>query len=381
MADLADLVAAFCVELRAEGLPVGPDRCARFTDAIGVVRPANTRELRWCARATLVSDPDHMPVLDAVFRAVFEGVVDPSEQRGQPGHPPVERAIPPTRPGGLERDSANSGGATRSTADIEVPALASAAEQLSHREFTELSADELRSLAALMRRFALVPPVRRSRRDRRTAHGRRIDLRNTLCAARRTGGHPVRLSRRSPKLRARKLVVLCDISGSMAPFARALLQFLYCAAGGAHAEVFTFATRLTRLTRLFARARACTALARAGDAAPDWSGGTRIADAVGEFLDRHGRRGMARGSVVVIVSDGWETGDPRELGRQMARLARLAFRIIWVNPRVARPGYRPMAGGMAAAWPYCDVVLSGHRLDELDELTAAIADPWRGRRR
>ena len=164
-----------------------------------------------------------------------------------------------------------------------------------------------------------------------------------------------------------------------------MLQLLYCAAGGTRAgtraEVFTFATRLTRLTRVLARQRPGPALARAGQVAPDWSGGTRIGAAIGEFIDRYGRRWMARGAVVLIISDGWETGEPAVLGRAMVRLSRLAYRIVWVNPRTARAGYRPLAGGMAAAWPHCDAVVSAHRLAALDELLAALADPVRRRAR
>src|SRR5205085_11613129 len=144
---------------------------------------------------------------------------------------------------------------------------------------------------------------------------------------------------------------LCDISGSMEPYARAMLQLLYCAAGATKAEVFTFATRLTRLTRTLSRARPAVALERAGRAAPDWSGGTRIGAALKRFNDDFGRRGLARGAVVLIVSDGWETGDPAQVGEQMARLSRLAYRIVWVNPRTRSPRYQPLVGGMAAAWP------------------------------
>jgi uncharacterized protein len=227
-------------------------------------------------------------------------------------------------------------------------------------------------LAELMRRFTVSTPVRRSRRHRPAMRGPRVDLRGTLSRARRTGGHPLRLVRFAPKPRPRKLVVLCDISGSMEPYARAMLQLLYCAAGGARAEVFAFATRLTRLTRQLNRVRPSVALERAGRLAPDWSGGTRIADAVAEFNRRYGRLGMARGAVVLIVSDGWETGDPADLGAQLAALSRVAYRIVWANPRTARAGYRPLAGGMAAAWPYCDAVVSAHALDALDDLMAAL---------
>jgi uncharacterized protein len=165
--------------------------------------------------------------------------------------------------------------------------------------------------------------------------------------------------------------VLCDISGSMEPYARALLMLLYCV--NANAEVFTFATRLTRLTATLRAATPDTMLAKAGEAAPDWSGGTRIGAAVKEFNDRYGCRGMARGAVVMIISDGWETGDPVLLGEQMARLHRVAHRIVWVNPRTQSPRYRPEVGGMAAAWPYCDAVVSGHNLDALPDLLTALA--------
>ena len=171
--------------------------------------------------------------------------------------------------------------------------------------------------------------------------------------------------------------MLCDISGSMEPYARALLQLVYCAAatGGPRAEVFTFATRLTRLTRVLAKVRPEVALERAGRAAPDWSGGTRIGEALKTFLDRHGARGIARGAVVLIISDGWETGDAEVLGTQMARLSRLAHRIVWVNPRAASPRYQPLVAGMAAAWPYCDAVVSANSLSALNPLIEALATP------
>jgi uncharacterized protein with von Willebrand factor type A (vWA) domain len=253
--------------------------------------------------------------------------------------------------------------------------LASAAERLAGTDFADLSPAELMLLSGLMRRITLAVPLRRSRRPRPTAPRQHADLRATLRQARRTGGHPMRLARRAPLLEPRRLVVLCDISGSMEPYARAMLQLLYVAAGGARAEVFTFATRLTRLTGTLAHAWPELALARAGEAAPDWLGGTRIGDAIAEFNDEYGRRGMARGAVVVIISDGWDTGDPQTLRREMERLSRVAHRIVWVNPRTQSAEYRPLAGGMAAAWPYCDAVVSTHSLNALGELTAALAHP------
>jgi len=204
-------------------------------------------------------------------------------------------------------------------------------------------------------------------------------MRATLRLARRTGGHAFRLIGRRPATRSRRLVVLCDISGSMESYARAMIQLLYCAAGGAGAEVFTFATRLTRLTPVLARTPPWQALQLAGQAAPDWLGGTKIGTALKEFNDTYGRRGMARGAVVVIISDGWETGDPELLRQQMERLSLVAFRIVWVNPRTKSSSYQPLAGGMAAAWPHCDAVVSAHTVRALDQLAAALADPVRRR--
>ncbi|MFD2420018.1 vWA domain-containing protein [Amycolatopsis pigmentata] len=357
MSDLATLAARFGEALRAQGLAVGADRSARFARAITLLSPTRPEELYWCALATLVSSPDQIATLTQVFITVF------GEQQN------LAYAAARAAPAAVGAPGPDTGA---ESSRREVGELASGVERLAAREFADLDAGELARLIELMRRFRLVTPMRRSRRKRPSASGRRVDLRETLRRARRSGGEPAALRRWVPREKPRKLVVLCDISGSMQAQARAMLQLLVCAAGGARAEVFTFATRLTRLTRALAT-DPVTALRRAGDQAPDWSGGTRIGETLREFLDVHGARGMARGAVVVIVSDGWETGDPAVLGAQMARLSRLAYRIVWVNPRTAKPGYRPLAGGMAAVWPYCDAVVSAHRLDAVDDLLAAVA--------
>ncbi|GGM15390.1 VWA domain-containing protein [Dactylosporangium sucinum] len=369
--DLAALVAGFGEALHDAGLPVGPDRGERFARAVTLLGPRSTDELHRIARATLTCRPEQFEVLDRVFDAIFRGYVDPAEGRGDPN-----------APGMTGESTTQSGGGTPSVSDrpstpereVEAPVstVGSAAERLASRDFATLSADELARLADLMRRLAVATPPRRSRRSRRTPSGRAVDLRATLRRARTTGGHPLRLLRREPRTKPRRLVVLCDISGSMEPYARAMLQLLYCAAGTSRAEVFTFATRLTRLTRVLARTRPAVALERAGRAAPDWSGGTRIGAALKRFTDDYGRRGLARGAVVLIVSDGWETGDPAQVGREMARLARLAHRIVWVNPRTQSPRYQPLVGGMAAAWPYCDAVVSGHSLAAVQPLLDAL---------
>jgi uncharacterized protein with von Willebrand factor type A (vWA) domain len=364
--DLASVAAGFAAALRGEGLPVGPERGGRFARAVQVTAPTTTDQLYWCALATLVAAPEEIPILARVFHRVFIGGGEvqsmvaagagphrPEQPRGGAG----ESGMPPGADGDGDRAH---------------PGLAAATERLAHRDFAELSDAELAALAAAMRRLRLAPPRRRSRRTVVGARGTGIDLRATLRHAGRTAGHPVRLRRRRPRDRPRRVVVLCDISGSMAPYARAMLQLLYCAAGGDRSEVFTFATRLTRLTRHLRRVSPAVALERAGRVAPDWSGGTRIGATLKQFVDGYGARGMARGAVVVIISDGWDTGDPAELGQQMARLSRLAYRIVWANPRTASSRYQPLAGGMAAAWPYCDAVVSAHDLSALDDLVAAI---------
>ncbi|MFI5913626.1 VWA domain-containing protein [Dactylosporangium sp. NPDC051541] len=366
---LADLVAAFAAALHRAGLPVGADRLSRFTQAIVLLDPRTVDELHRCARATLVSDPGHFAVLDSVFDAVFRGYSDVAEFRGDMN---ASGALPTTRAASL--NISDIPGKSESQRDVRVGVTGSGAEHLATRDFATLSDAELDQLAGLMRKLKFATPPRRSRRWRRSAHGRRIDLRSALRRARRTGGEPLKLPRRMSREKPRRLVVLCDISGSMEPYARAMIQLLYCAAGGSRAEVFTFATRLTRLTRLLARRTTpAAALQRAGQAAPDWSGGTRIGAALRRFNDEYGRRGLARGAVVLIVSDGWETGDPAPVGVELARLRRLAHRIVWVNPRTQSPRYRPLVGGMAAAWPHCDAVVSGHSLEAVGPLLDALS--------
>ncbi len=389
--DLAEVAARFGAALRQAGLPVGPGRCERFASAVTLARPQTPRALYWCAATTLVSSQAHIATLELVFNAVFGGLdgqagaadgQDPAALSLQSARTPedmlasaaraakehVARPEPEARPGEQEPGQEDA-------RVIEHNVLGSAAERLAGQDFAELSPEELLELAGLMRRITLAVPLRRSRRQRRRRRGPHMDMRATLREARRTGGDPVSLIGRAPAMRQRRLVVLCDISGSMEPYARAMIQLLYCAAGGARAEVFSFATRLTRLTPALAQSRPALALARAGQAAPDWLGGTRIGASLREFNDCYARRGLARGAVVVIISDGWDTGDPGLVRREMERLSLVAFRIVWVNPRTKSAGYQPLAGGMAAAWPYCDAVVSAHTLTAMDDLAAALADP------
>ena len=418
-ADLALIAARLGAELRDAGVPADPGRCERFARAVPVARPVIRYELYLCALATFASGPEQTETVQRVFGDLFGGVGGPAA--GQPGPDAPDLPGPPPRPSsddllaeaaraaqqqpapppgpvppgadGPDETEGHGPGSPGSAAEEGAepdapdrpetarPALASRVERLAGTDFAELTPSELQALTGLMSELTLAVPVRRSRRERPAARGRRTDLRSTLRHARRTGGHPLRLAYRAPALRPRQLIVLCDISGSMEPYARAMLQLLYCAAGGAEAEVFTFATRLTRLTGALAHMPPEQALRRAGQAAPDWLGGTRIGASLKEFNDTVGRPGLARGAVVVIISDGWDTGEPAVLRHEMQRLSRVAHRIIWVNPRTKSEQYRPLAGGMAAAWPYCDAVLSAHSVNALHELTAALARPGRHRPR
>ena len=368
--------------LHDAGLPVTPDRSARFAAAAALAQPRRRDELYWTARLAYVSAQDQIAAFDAVFGAVVDGLIDPADSRGQaaapsaapgaPDAPPVDAEDPSAPPlPGVGAPSAPGTGEP-SEAERPVASLASDAELLAEKNFGDLDAGELDALASLLRRLALATPPRRARRAQIARRGERLDVRATLRHALRTGGDPVHHERRRRLLRPRPLVALLDVSGSMEIYSRAYLLFLEGAARGARAEAFVFATRLTRVTRALREGRPHAALDRAAAAAPDWSGGTRIGEALRAFNDSWGRRGMARDAVIVIVSDGWERGEPTLVAREMERLRRLAYRIVWVNPRVAAPGFQPIAGGMAAALPFVDELLSGHSAAALDEVVAAM---------
>jgi uncharacterized protein len=367
--DLPPLVAELGRRLRDAGLPVTPVRSADLARALTVVRPGSRRRLYWTARAVYVTDPSQVPAFDAVFFSVFAPYV-----RDEEVSPPDQVLL--ARSGSSPRSSTRDSSGTHGLEPEIV--LASDDERLSHKNFDALEPEELARLSVLMSRLRLMTPRRRTRRYERRRRGEVVDLRRTLRGSLRTAGDPIRLAHRRRRVVPRRLVLLCDISGSMEPYARAYLQFLTSAAGaGARAEAFVFATRLTRITRALSSPNPERAMQRAAEAAPDWSSGTRIGDALKQFNDRHARRGMARGAVIVILSDGWERGDPGVVAREMQRLARLAHRIVWVNPRVAAGGFSVRSGGMLAALPFCDALVSGHSFDALADVVNAIgADSW-----
>ncbi|TEX46247.1 MAG: hypothetical protein B7C55_14340 [Actinomycetales bacterium mxb001] len=392
-ADLAAVASAFGHQLHAAGVPVTPERSARFAETVLLARPVTIDDVYWLGRVSLLSGQAQIPVYNAIFDRTFRGVVDFSEglaiDPDAPPAPPAAHSERPPREGepGRESDgvapvtSATPGSDARADADLEdrsVLAAASPEERLGHRDFSECSPDELTLLRQLVEQLPLIPPMRRGRRTRRHPSGARLDVRATLRRAHRSGGDPVRRIRRRHVQRPRRVVLIADVSGSMEPYARVYLHLMRGAVRALGAESFVFATRLTRLTRHLATGGPDYAYAKVSEATPDWSGGTRIGEALNRFLDEHGRRGIARGAVVVIVSDGWEIGDPADVGRAMERLRRLAYSVIWVNPRSAAAQYEPLAGGMAAALPHVDTFLSGHSVRALGDVMTAIQTAKRG---
>lgn len=386
--DLAGVAARFAELLHALGVEAGPDRAARFACSVAIARPVTTTDLYWLGRVTLAGSPVEIAAYDRAFADVFRGIADVADSRGDPTQPDLhllERGA--ARREGADGADVASDGAPRPAPpsadaehdeedqDTEQPtgAPATGTELLRARDFSDCTLDELAALRRLVSELAVVTPRRPSRRRRRHRSGGDIDLRATLRHARRTGGHPAELTMRRATERRRRVVLIADVSGSMERYSRAYLYLLHGAVRALRAETFVFATQLTRLTPALRSGDPERALRAAVAEVGDWSGGTRIGAALATFNDGWGRRGLARGAVVVVVSDGWEGGDPALLGEQMARLSRLAHRIVWVNPRAKSDRYRPLVGGMAAALPYVDRFTSGHSLDALDDVLAAIS--------
>ena len=383
MVDIATVAATFGDRLHSAGIPVTPERSGRFAAAINLTTPATHDDVYWAARITLVSGHDQIEQFDRVFGHVFGELADQADTRGDPGSPQAGKKPQQRSAQGSDSKRGASGagrsGEDRGHSDDEVAGetlamTASSDEYLHQADYAALTPSELASLRSLMAEMRLAPPKRTRRRTHRSPTGRRLDMRATLRRSQRTGGDPVERIRRRETVRPRRLVVLADVSGSMEPYARAYLQLLHCAAGGTNAETFVFATRLTRLTRQLRIRNPNVALQRAAAGAADWAGGTLLGDALKAFNDGWGRRGLVRGAVLLIVSDGWDAGDPALVAEQMERLSRLAHRVVWVNPRKQSEHYQPLVAAMAAALPHVDSFVSGHSLDAMSEVLRAIGD-------
>lgn len=355
----------FTSALRHAGLPITTDRVAAFLGALDLLDLTSRGQTYWAGRLTLCADPDDVAAYDLAFDAWFA----PTRRTGGATVRDERRRSQLAALTGEPEPDAADDGSDATTLRV----AASATEVLRNRDVAELSPAERAQLRALLALLRAEPPTRVSRR-RRPAERGYPDPGRTLRAALRNHGELRELRRRAPGRRTRRVVLLIDVSGSMAPYADTLMRFAHVVARRVPTtEVFTIGTRLTRISRELRHRDPEHALAAAGRAIPDWSGGTRLGDAVAAFLDRWGQRGVARRAVVVIFSDGWERGDPSLLGEQLARMRRLAHRIIWVNPHAGKDGYAPVQGGIVAALPHLDELLAGHSLATLERLLEVMA--------
>ncbi|GAA0253961.1 vWA domain-containing protein [Cryptosporangium japonicum] len=359
-----EILLGFTVALRAAGVPVTHDRASAFLEAAALAGLDRARATYHAGRATLCGSPADLERYDQVYEAYF----DPGAGL------PRRRPAPPAAATSYSPLPENESGGDGDAADEDVVrARASATEVLRNRDIAQLSANEKARLAAMFATLDVRLPVRRSGRLRPWRRGH-LDASRTLRASLRRLGEPAELAWRRRTLRARPVVLLVDVSGSMSAYADALLRLAHrVGAGNPSVETFALGTRLTRLTRAMGARDAERALIAAGEAVPDWSGGTRLGETLKVFLDRWGRRGVARGAVVVVFSDGWERGDAGLLGEQMARLRRVAHRVVWVNPHRGKPRYAPVQGGIRAALPHVDDFVAGHSLAAFAELLDVVA--------
>jgi uncharacterized protein len=362
--DVVDTVLGFARTLRHAGVAASPDRVESMLVALGALDVLDPGAVYWAGRLTLCAGPDDLDRFDAAFAVYFAGE-RPRAPRTS-GRPEVHlTTTAPLEPGSTDGDE-----------DPEAPDLAvqaSAEEVLRHRDVAQLTPAEREHLRRLFALLAPATPMRPSRRRRASPQGS-VHPARTVRRALRSGGEVTRLMRHRRQARPRRVVLLVDVSGSMAPYADALLRFAHAAvrARPVSTEVFTIGTRLTRVTREMRLRDPDKALAASGSAIPDWSGGTRLGEVLKAFLDRWGQRGTARGAVIVVCSDGWERGGTDLLAAQMVRLRRLAHAVVWVNPHKGRSGYEPLTGGMQAALPSVDHFVSGHSMAAFEELTGVI---------
>jgi uncharacterized protein with von Willebrand factor type A (vWA) domain len=366
---LVEMLVEFGRRLRQAGLPVGSGDILTYCRATASLDPGDLLDLYWAGRCTLTDRKDQIPVYDRIFRRFFlEGVDElPEEARIAFQQSLIENqatievpATDPLAPGHDEEEA-------------RLGLVASDIEIWRNKAFAACTAEELAALRRIMAGMRVIPPRRRTRRTRPAAGGR-PDLRRTVRATMRSQGEPSGLLWRQRRLKTRPLVLILDVSGSMAEYSRNLLQYAYSARrASSRVEVFCFGTRLTRITRALERRRPDDALNEAAKLVFDWEGGTQIGKSLDTFVRVWGRRRMSRGSIVVICSDGLDRGDPALLAGTLERLARLCHRIVWLNPHKGdRQDFQPSTLGMMVAEPYIDLLLSGHNLASLEELAAHL---------
>lgn len=383
-AEALERLIGFGRDLRRRGLNVGTDRIVTFCRAAAALGALDREDLYWAGRASLVSRLGDVELFDEVFRAWFqEGVRIELELPVPEGSDPdagirTIEAVPGLAAEDdriVAREWRELGKGEEVEGEAAIRIVASASEILRGKSFADLTEEERARVARLIRRLAIRVPVRTTRRYRPSASGARFDVKRTLRRSLRTQGEPFHRAWRARSTRSRPLVLILDISGSMAPYSRALVQFGFAAmAAGRRVEVFCFGTRLTRVTPTLRSKNPDRAMREIGRRVADWEGGTRIGESLKALLDGWSQRSALRGSVVVICSDGLERGEPDLLRHEMARLRRLVHKIVWVNPLKGSPRYEPLARGMAAALPSIDEFLPGHNLESLEELSRVLGD-------
>jgi uncharacterized protein len=368
-----ELLLGFARALRAAGVTVTQDRTLTFLRAAAVVGLGDEHGTYWAGRATLCSTYDDFPAYDQVFSAWFHGMPTPHSRQVPPSAAASQATL---------GDDPMAGGRLDPEELPDVRTTASDIEVLRHRDIAELSAADRARHATLFSTLLPRPPRRAAYRSR-PYHRGAVDQRTTLRRTLGNLGEPAELAWRQRGTRARRVVLLVDVSGSMSPYADSMVRLAHRiqhglstrSSGGRRGavEVFTLGTRVTRVTRALATRDPDRALMAAGETVPDWSGGTRLGETLKAFLDRWGQREMARGSVVVVISDGWERGDATLLTGQMARLHRLAHRVVWMNPHQGLTGYQPVQKGMAAALPSVDDFVAGHSIAAFAHLLRVVA--------
>jgi uncharacterized protein with von Willebrand factor type A (vWA) domain len=366
---LAGLLVDFGGELRAAGIAVGTGDVMAYCAAAAALEPTDLVDLYWAGRTTMLTARGQIAIYDEVFRRFFLGEASAVPE-------PLRLAMRDTAQGQsvLQVPAAEPGSGDREEQEARLGLMASDAEVLRGKSFALCTPEELAALRRIMLRIRLVPPRRRTRRTAPARSGRRPDLRRTMRETMRMHGEPAELYWRRRRMRMRPLVLILDVSGSMSDYSRSLLQFAYSTKRAAtRVEVFCFGTRLTRVTSALERRRPDDAMDQAARAVFDWEGGTRIGDSLDRFVRRWGSRGLCRGAIVVICSDGLDRGDPGVLAKAMDRLSRLSHRIVWLNPHKGTDAdFRPSTLGMMVAAPHIDVLLSGHDLRSLEEFATLL---------
>lgn len=365
-----NMAVAFARVLRGAGLDAPLDSVIVFVNAIEQLGLENRDDVYWAAHSTLVRRHEDTPIFDRAFAVFWDQRIALNKLEGEPETISMTLLVD-------DENEKNNNDETAEPIDDEntITLRFSSIETLREKDFAEYNDAELREAEQFMSRLRLAGPPKKSLRlVKANRHGARHDIRRTMRASLQHDGEPIERYWREPSTRLRRLVVLLDISGSMEPYARALLRFMHAAVvGRQRVEAFTFGTRLTRITKELTSRDPDKALAQTSTQVSDWSGGTRLGECLRTFNDHWGIGGMARGSIFVVLSDGWDRGDPEVLAEQMRRLNRVVFRMIWVNPLKVSPGYAPLARGMAAALPYIDDFVEGHSLDALQHLTEVIS--------